>query len=320
MSEINFKVSFKGKVYSLNNWSLNSTVGELKEWLSKETAITTECQKLLWKGKMLQDNSATLSSIGLSPEAKLMMMGTSYDQIKTIQQLDQKITIQKQVQSTLNKKKVKPYKKNMTQQDIKYTFHQISVLPEFDQQDKARGILQRLVDDRGIKGIMAHYKWSVGQLIELSPFERTILGYNRNNGQLIALRLRTDDLSGFRSYDSIRKVLLHELTHNVWSDHDDNFHKLNRQLNKDVVNLDWSARDGHQLSTGVSYYQPIEDEDEESENPAITWEAGAFRLGGSQSTQGIEADRELRRDIMAKAALSRLTKEEEREMDEGCGS
>jgi hypothetical protein len=58
-------------------------------------------------------------------------------------------------------------------------------------------------------------RWSVGELIELTPFEKTILGYNRNAGQLIALRLRTDDLSGFRSYDSIRKVLLHELTHNV---------------------------------------------------------------------------------------------------------
>lgn len=58
-------------------------------------------------------------------------------------------------------------------------------------------------------------KWSVGELIELTPFEASILGYNRNAGQLIALRLRTDDLSGFRHYDSIRKVLLHELTHNV---------------------------------------------------------------------------------------------------------
>jgi hypothetical protein len=58
-------------------------------------------------------------------------------------------------------------------------------------------------------------KWSVGELIELTPFEASILGYNRNAGQLIALRLRTDDLSGFRHYDSVRKVLLHELTHNV---------------------------------------------------------------------------------------------------------
>ncbi|CAO3644799.1 unnamed protein product [Cunninghamella blakesleeana] len=319
MSTINFKVSFKGKTYSMDNWLLDSTVGQLKEWLTQETSITSDCQKLLYKGKILQDDTATFTSIGLQPDSKLMMMGSQYQQIQNIQKLDQKITTQKQVQSTLKKQKTKPYKKNMTEQDIKYTFHSISVLPEFPhQQDKAREILQRLKDDRGIKAIMRHYKWSVGQLIELSPFEKSILGYNRNNGQLIALRLRTDDLTGFRSYDSIRKVLLHELTHNIWNDHDDNFHKLNRQLNKDVVNMDWSAHGGHLLNKNGSYYQP--DEDENEENSAITWEAGVYRLGGSQTSQDIGLSIESRRELIARAALSRLTKEEEQEMDEGCGS
>lgn len=42
-----------------------------------------------------------------------------------------------------------------------------------------------------------------------------ILGYNRNKGQEISLRLRTDDYAGFRKYLAIRKTLVHELTHNV---------------------------------------------------------------------------------------------------------
>ena len=42
-----------------------------------------------------------------------------------------------------------------------------------------------------------------------------ILGYNRNKGQEICLRLRTDDYAGFRKYLAIRKTLVHELTHNV---------------------------------------------------------------------------------------------------------
>lgn len=62
---------------------------------------------------------------------------------------------------------------------------------------------------------MSHYKLSVGALTEVSPFERTILGFNLNAGELISLRLRTDVLDGFRHYKSIRKVLLHELAHNV---------------------------------------------------------------------------------------------------------
>lgn len=33
----------------------------------------------------------------------------------------------------------------------------------------------------------------------------------QNRGEEISLRLRTDDLRGFRKYDSIKKTLLHEL-------------------------------------------------------------------------------------------------------------
>lgn len=42
-----------------------------------------------------------------------------------------------------------------------------------------------------------------------------ILGWNRNQGQEISLRLRTDDYAGFRKYLAIRNTLVHELTHNV---------------------------------------------------------------------------------------------------------
>ncbi|KNE58772.1 hypothetical protein AMAG_18301 [Allomyces macrogynus ATCC 38327] len=95
--------------------------------------------------------------------------------------------------------------------------------------DRARAFLDKLRNDTGIRGIMKQYKWRVGKLIELSPTEHTILGYNRSKGQVIALRLRTDDFDGFRHYDTMRKVLLHELAHMVWSEHDENFHALNRR-------------------------------------------------------------------------------------------
>ena len=42
-----------------------------------------------------------------------------------------------------------------------------------------------------------------------------ILGVNINAGQEISLRLRTDDLRGFRRYDRIRETLIHELAHMV---------------------------------------------------------------------------------------------------------
>jgi len=38
----------------------------------------------------------------------------------------------------------------------------------------------------------------------------------QNMGEEISLRLRTDDLKGFRKYESIKKTLLHELVCNFW--------------------------------------------------------------------------------------------------------
>jgi hypothetical protein len=75
-----------------------------------------------------------------------------------------------------------------------------------------------------------------------------ILGLNKNKGQEILLRLRTDDLKGFRKLLTIKKVLYHELAHNEHSDHDDKFYILMRQIEREVVELDWrQSTKGHVL-------------------------------------------------------------------------
>ena len=66
-------------------------------------------------------------------------------------------------------------------------------------------MLERLVHDRGIIAIMKKYKWSVGALVEMDPLEHTYvdhktLGLNRNKGEVIELRIRTDEYAGFRQY------------------------------------------------------------------------------------------------------------------------
>lgn len=45
-----------------------------------------------------------------------------------------------------------------------------------------------------------------------------------------AFRLRTDDLRGFRKFESVRQVMVHELAHMVFSDHDDDFKAFNSQV------------------------------------------------------------------------------------------
>ena len=70
---------------------------------------------------------------------------------------------------------------------------------------------------------MRAHRFAVGLLTELAPHEQPhLLGLNENAGQAIRLRLRTDLYDGFRPYSDVRRVLCHELTHNVWGDHDNN--------------------------------------------------------------------------------------------------
>jgi hypothetical protein len=69
---------------------------------------------------------------------------------------------------------------------------------------------------------MRTHKFSVGLLSELAPHEHPdLLGLNTNHGQQIQLRLRTNRYDGFRAYREVRRVLCHELAHNVHGDHDD---------------------------------------------------------------------------------------------------
>ena len=59
---------------------------------------------------------------------------------------------------------------------------------------------------------MRLHRWKVGCLCEMYPeglvgvSEVCVMGLNENRGQRIRLRLRTDDLQGFRKILSIKKV------------------------------------------------------------------------------------------------------------------
>lgn len=119
---------------------------------------------------------------------------------------------------------------------------------------EALKLLHRLASDPGIVGVMNKWKWDVGLLSEMPPEGKVgispvcILGVNINKGQEISLRLRTDDLKGFRRYDRIRETLLHELAHMVWSEHDANFKQLNSQLRRECDAFDWRGAAARSLA------------------------------------------------------------------------
>ncbi|XP_011085479.1 uncharacterized protein LOC105167449 isoform X1 [Sesamum indicum] len=130
---------------------------------------------------------------------------------------------------------------------------------------RALELLHRLASDPGIVAIMNKHRWRVGILTEMAPVgyvgvsPKCILGFNKNHGEEISLRLRTDDLKGFRKYESIKKTLLHELAHMVFGEHDANFYALDKQLNEEAATLDWSKSKGHTLS-GITHSRYYEEE------------------------------------------------------------
>lgn len=114
-----------------------------------------------------------------------------------------------------------------------------------------------------------------------------LMGLNRNKGQEILLRIRTDDLKGFRKMLSIRKVLFHELAHNVHSEHDGEFFQLMRQIERECNELDWTHGAGLANDDATELYS-----------------GGNYRLGGSKANLPV-------RELAARAAMMRMTAEEE---------
>lgn len=78
-----------------------------------------------------------------------------------------------------------------------------------------------------VKPIMRKRGWKVQVLAEFLPPEQNLLGLNINKGYKICIRLRyhnNPDL--FLPLEQVIDTMLHELSHNVWGEHDSNFHKL----------------------------------------------------------------------------------------------
>jgi hypothetical protein len=179
---------------------------------------------------------------------------------------------------------------------------------------KARAILTQLANDPGILACMEKHNWHVGSLAELYPEGNVgqspvcVMGLNKNRGQQILLRVRTDDLKGFRKMLSIKKVLFHELAHNVHSEHNAEFFQLMRQIEQECNELDWTRGEGLSSSDNV----------DSSSSTTTLYTGGTYRLGGGENNNSSNTQQLPVRELAARAALLRLTAEEE-EIQEHCG-
>ncbi|KAI5841801.1 WLM domain-containing protein [Morchella snyderi] len=195
-----------------------------------------------------------------------------------------------------------------------YSFANLRTLQHLPHHETSLKFLERLRDDPGVKHVMRKHKYSVGLLLEMEPAGNTThegktLGLNRNKGEVIEVRLRTDWYDGWRDYKTVRKTLMHELAHIEFSEHDRDFWNLTNLLEKECIEADWTV--GGRALTNEVFYNPPEQEKQDEAG----WKGGSFKLGGGgttkSSTTGAEkpVGQELtRREIMARAAEERMKK------------
>lgn len=248
----------------------------------------------------------------LVPTTRIKLVGTPN---REVIKMDEMVAASQRVSRPSNFKpvkanKVRDWKK--IQEESLYTFHAIEPLSYLPNPEKSRRYLERLARDPGIKASMRKHKFSVGLLTEMNPAEHTThdsktLGLNRNGGEVIELRLRTDRYDGYRDYKVIRKTLCHELSHNVWSEHDRNFWDLTKEIEKEVERND-TLHGGHRLGN-EEFYNPNDPYDEAEHADHGGWTGGDFVLG--RSKDGASEVGLSRREIMARAAMSRQQKQRE---------
>ncbi|RFU33397.1 hypothetical protein B7463_g2953, partial [Scytalidium lignicola] len=303
----------------------SSTISDLSDAIDSELSIPPENQKFMVSklGLLKPPFKDPNLSIATLSDKKITLMGSTAAEASSIAQTSANVAKSTSRLTSRPKQTVKAYKSRdwkKDQEESLYTFTTLRPLPNLPNPDRSLKFLQRLKDDAGIKAAMRKHKFSVPLLTEMDPISYTesnhegttrTLGLNRNRGEVIELRLRTDAYDGYRDYKTIRRTLCHELAHNVWGPHDRNFWDLCHQIEKEVEAADWRSG-GHSLGNEEFYEGASGNEEEVDDHGG--WSGGEFVVGGGSAAlpgQGLT-----RREVLAKAAEERI----KRLREQGSGS
>lgn len=316
-------VSLHGKPIDLPFHTEDATIQDLSDLVAEDLHIPPTNQKFLITPKTgllkppFKDPTLQLRQL---QEKKIVLMGATTAEVEELESdiQERKARMERRRGALKAGRKVKAEKHRdwkKVQDEARYTFHTIRPLAYLPNPEKSQRFLERLRDDAGIKASMRKHGFSVGLLTEMNPAEHTThesktLGLNRNRGEVIELRLRTDAYDGYRDYKVIRHTLCHELAHNVWGDHDRNFWNLCKEIEKEVEQNDW--RRGGKSVGGEEFYNPGDEGVSDEEADEGGWSGGEFVLGGGQSSAPESPGAPLsRREIMAAAAEERMRKQRE---------
>mmetsp|Transcript_44629 Transcript_44629/g.72672 ORF Transcript_44629/g.72672 Transcript_44629/m.72672 type:complete len:311 (-) Transcript_44629:748-1680(-) len=292
-SNIHITVSFRGRQIPMSVSDDGKTVLDLKTELSEQVGVSVDAMKLVYKGNLVSDEKQLKSF----PQAsRLLLTASTPDELSAVNSIKSDPTL-----LPFDRKRsshAPPARVYSTSKPSEYGFASYGVLP-LPQKDVAMALLQRLANDAGILAIMTKHRWRVGRLAEMYPEGLVgvdpvcVLGYNTNKGQEITLRLRTDDMKGFRHYNSLRKVLFHELAHNVHSEHTADFYNFTSQLEKEAEKMNWTKGRGHTTGQEISHSDHFENETQSLSESSV--------LGGDPNLQHTTSPRTL----AAQAAMRR---------------
>lgn len=318
-------VSFRGKKTEVA-LEQAMTVGEVKRRVLSvvDPSMDASDMKLMCKGKVLTEDDKEIVPFltggkKLAKVYRLMATGMSTsDVLQRQKEFEEGMKAAPRIRDDLTKsgrvemaRRQRLGRRMMEKSNKKHTyqgggkrngFGRIETIPNLPDQAQARDLLTRLSQDPGVLACMAKHGWHVGCLAELYPKGKVgesavcVMGLNEKKGQRILLRIRTDDLRGFRKLLSIRKVLFHELAHNVHSEHNQEFFQLMRQIEQECNSMDWT--EGNGLSSRNEY--------------GDVYEGGTYRLGGNR-TNSLST-----RELASRAAMLRLSAEDE-EIERNCG-
>ncbi|KAI9831212.1 MAG: hypothetical protein M1819_005140 [Sarea resinae] len=334
--DVQINIFHHGKALAFS-FPVDSTISDLSDTISGALAIPPSNQKFMVTPKIgllkppFKDPSLSLDSLA---SKKITLIGSTFNEISSLDDaaFNSRSRSVRRSGRLLGPSPgvVKPATPSRhrdwqrAQEEATYTFTTLRPLPYLPNPDRSLHFLERLRDDPGIKASMRKHRWTVPLLTEMNPAEHTThesrtLGLNRNRGEVIELRLRTDAYDGYRDYKTIRKTLCHELTHNVWGEHDRNFWDLCREVEKEVERGDWKSG-GHAL-TEQEFYNPDDDgiDDEEIADHG-GWTGGEYVLGSNSGTGSLEssvtggevsAGSLNRREVLAKAAEERLKRQKQ---------
>ena len=293
----------------------------------RPSSATTDvsAMKLILAGRILKDDDLVASlKIDRHSSITLLLGGVSGGRLAVPRQEQNRIIDDLQAGSGGRAKAPGGLPASSTALSSGSRFGRVEVLQGLAMHTRASALLHELANDPGIIAVMKKQSWRVGALCELYPEGQVgvdpvcVLGLNENAGQRILLRLRTDDLEGFRSMLSIRQTLCHELAHNVHSDHNDAFYMLMRTIERDVVALNWRKSTAHSLG-GAGQTERYEPADVGAADTA----GGSSRVYmlGSDEASAAAGDADLRslpaREAAANAAMRRSR--EDLEMERSCG-